>query len=293
LNKDVVIPLAIKLYFRNTNTYIQSSADHILKLYSDDSLSLDVPNIYMKNNAPIRARNGTNLADHVILNYDSSNVLQLGAEATSINMNKKTTFQNIVGGTSDIVIDRSTDLTKAWNMGIGAAGNLNMLPTTANQPINIYSAVGGKKTSISNDGSNAIISTDIGNISCDSKKLVSVADPTATQDAATKKYVDGTLQTLTLVNSWVVFDSPYDSIPAVWKIGNTVFIQGMIKSGSSSGSNQIATLPSGFRPSKRIMFPILCAAGLGRIDITSDGLIYPITTDSGWTSMCGILFTVI
>jgi len=125
LTGDLTLGTNKILYFRNINTYLQSVSDYILKLYSGDSIALDSPNIYIsKNNAPIRARNAANSADHEILKYDSSNILQLGAEAASINMNSKVVAGVANGSAANDAVNKGQLDAKAIGASSSTANNL-------------------------------------------------------------------------------------------------------------------------------------------------------------------------
>lgn len=61
--------------------------------------------------------------------------------------------------------------------------------------------------------------------------------------------------------------------PRYKKVGKTVFISGVLK-GLTANDTAIATLPSGFRPSKRVILPIASVGQMiSKITITTDGVI--------------------
>lgn len=61
--------------------------------------------------------------------------------------------------------------------------------------------------------------------------------------------------------------------PRYRKIGKTVFLTGVLK-GVTASDVTIATLPSGYRPSKRVIIPIACVGQMiGKISIDTDGSI--------------------
>ncbi|HMR38505.1 MAG TPA: hypothetical protein PKE10_02955 [Candidatus Saccharibacteria bacterium] len=104
----------------------------------------------------------------------------------------------------------------------------------------------------------------------------------------------GTITNLTLQNGWVDYGTGGYAPPSYTKSGNIVTLSGMIKSGTITNPTTIANLPTGFRPSTRII-------GLGvnsnaeksvRVDVNTNGDI--ILTDSGitngWISLDNITF---
>lgn len=61
--------------------------------------------------------------------------------------------------------------------------------------------------------------------------------------------------------------------PRYMKVGKTVFIAGVLK-GLTANDTAIATLPSGYRPSKRLILPVASVGQMiSKISITTDGVI--------------------
>lgn len=61
--------------------------------------------------------------------------------------------------------------------------------------------------------------------------------------------------------------------PCYRKIGNEVFISGVIK-GVTASDTVVATLPAGYRPNKRVILPIACVGQMiGKISIDTNGSI--------------------
>lgn len=93
---------------------------------------------------------------------------------------------------------------------------------------------------------------------------------------------------LSLVNSWVQYDTTY-GVPAYRKVGNIVYLKGLIKNGSSA---VIATLPAGYRPTERFLgvsnnYPNVSC----RIDVDTDGVIQLNSSYSNsWVSLWAISF---
>lgn len=94
-------------------------------------------------------------------------------------------------------------------------------------------------------------------------------------------------------NSWVNWGSP--NFPAgYWKDPfGFVHLQGVVKSGTV-GSAITDPLPPGLRPSMTAgPFAVISNGAVGRVDVTSDGLITPIAPSSNvYVSLHGIFFKV-
>lgn len=94
----------------------------------------------------------------------------------------------------------------------------------------------------------------------------------------------------TLQNSWVEYGSIFHG-PAYMKdhLG-FVHLRGLLKDGTSSSAIMF-TLPTGYRPTERIIFSTTSSTGQARMDITSDGEVQPGSGASvSYTSISGIYF---
>lgn len=59
--------------------------------------------------------------------------------------------------------------------------------------------------------------------------------------------------------------------PRYRRVGKEVFVSGVLK-GATATNQTVATLPSGYRPSKKVMFPIACVGQMiGKISIETSG----------------------
>lgn len=96
---------------------------------------------------------------------------------------------------------------------------------------------------------------------------------------------------ITLVNSWVNYGATYQ--PARYrKIGDIVYIEGMIKQGVI-GATPFATLPVGFRPVFDRQFGTVSANNFGMVQVSSNGTMLPITGNAANLSLDGILFSTL
>lgn len=103
------------------------------------------------------------------------------------------------------------------------------------------------------------------------------------------KLADTGWLTPALLNGWVVYDATYGNAAMYRKIGNIVFVRGLIKNGTV-GTNMFI-LPAGYRPGIRLLFAaetnsnVLC-----RIDVDSTGYILGTGESNAWVSLNNIMF---
>ena len=81
---------------------------------------------------------------------------------------------------------------------------------------------------------------------------------------------------LTLQNSWVDYDTTYWGPAHVVKIGNVIYVMGLIKNGTITGNTVVTTLPPGYRPAGSLIFPCYYNSSSAecRIDVNSSGHVY-------------------
>lgn len=97
--------------------------------------------------------------------------------------------------------------------------------------------------------------------------------------------------TMTLKNSWVVFNATSNATPQYTKASdNVVTLKGLIKSGSTTNGVVLFTLPAGYRPAATLTFASMCNDLPCRIDIQADGDVLGRGVDAGWTTLSGINF---
>jgi hypothetical protein len=98
---------------------------------------------------------------------------------------------------------------------------------------------------------------------------------------------------LALTNGWSRYHNPSYAAPTYAKSGNIVTLEGIVKKASIT-QGVIATLPSGFRPSKQLVFTVNNHGKQARVDITPDGRVHWIAggNDYGWVSLSGINFSI-
>jgi hypothetical protein len=95
----------------------------------------------------------------------------------------------------------------------------------------------------------------------------------------------------TMANSWVNFGSTYAGVGYKMDRGNIVRLRGLVKSGTLNGTAEIFTLPVGYRPAEDITFVTISGGGsLGRVDITSAGLVRPMQGNNAYFSLEGMTF---
>ena len=126
-------------------------------------------------------------------------------------------------------------------------------------------------------------------------KVSEIQDPTNSNTALTIA-TDGTVTlpqndsgwiTPTLNSPYTHFGSPYGDVQ-YRKIGNIVNIQGLVNANSASNQSTIFTLPSGYRPSLRLIFAQANAnTSITRLDIDTNGDVIAqlMTNNASWTSL--------
>ena len=93
--------------------------------------------------------------------------------------------------------------------------------------------------------------------------------------------------TPTLTSPFTHFDSPFGDVQ-YRKIGNIVNIQGLVNINNASDASTIFTLPSGYRPSLKLIFAQANAnTSITRIDIHSDGAVIAqtISNRTSWVTL--------
>jgi hypothetical protein len=97
----------------------------------------------------------------------------------------------------------------------------------------------------------------------------------------------------TFTNSWVNYsasDGTYNQA-GYYKVGNRVFLQGMIKSGTSGQA--AFTLDVGFRPPKKMFLVTMCSvATFAYIQIESSGVVTPFASGNAYVSLENLSFKV-
>ena len=104
--------------------------------------------------------------------------------------------------------------------------------------------------------------------------VVTTAAAVGTANAAargdhTHKLIDTGWLTPTLINGWAVYDALFGNAAMYRKIGNMVFLRGLVKNGTAG--SVIYTLPVGYRPTVRMLFIVDATGGYGRLDIDPNG----------------------
>ena len=102
------------------------------------------------------------------------------------------------------------------------------------------------------------------------------------------------LNLLTFSNSWTHFSTSAE----VWERGSywrdrngIVHLSGLIKNGTTTNGTVIATLPTGYRPAKQLVFLVCTISGTARIDVYPNGqVIGARDLNATWTSLAGISF---
>lgn len=103
-----------------------------------------------------------------------------------------------------------------------------------------------------------------------------------------------TWNALALLNLWVNYDTANYANPQYAKDSEgVVHLRGVIKDGTATAGTVLATLPVGYRPTKRHVFAIVASEAIEVVDILTNGNIV-LSTAAGATflSLCGLTFSV-
>jgi hypothetical protein len=111
--------------------------------------------------------------------------------------------------------------------------------------------------------------------------------------------IGATWTNATYNNGWTSYGQGY--APAgYWKSPDgVVHLRGLVMGGGvgGGGANRldsdlaIFTLPSGYRPDKGLVIPVISNGAIGRLDISTDGTVVATSGNNTWLSLDGISFT--
>lgn len=97
--------------------------------------------------------------------------------------------------------------------------------------------------------------------------------------------------TPTMLNSWVDYDSTYNTCQYYKDKEGIVHLKGLVKSGTIGQA--IFTLPAGYRPSKQYLIATQTSPNaIGRLDINTSGNVIPTTGSNSWFSLDNVSFRV-
>jgi len=102
----------------------------------------------------------------------------------------------------------------------------------------------------------------------------------------------GSWVNLTLLNSWFNYGSGWQ-VARYRRIGDWVFLEGLIGSLTNPSNNIIATLPIGFRPAVKTLYYVHTGEphANGRIDVDPTGSIIRQIGNYNYMSLSGIVFS--
>jgi hypothetical protein len=91
-------------------------------------------------------------------------------------------------------------------------------------------------------------------------------------------------------NSWVNYDT--DRIARYWKMGDTVFLAGIIRDGTIGAT--AFTLPAGFTPKTTAgsLFPVVAGGAFGFVAVYGAGDVIPTAGNNSYLCLDGIAFPV-
>ena len=88
-------------------------------------------------------------------------------------------------------------------------------------------------------------------------------------------------------NAWTNYGSPF-STAAYRKINGVVRLRGLIASGTMSAA--AFTLPAGYRPTQQWLFGTISNSSIGRVDVTTAGVVMPSLGSNAWYALDGLSF---
>jgi hypothetical protein len=92
----------------------------------------------------------------------------------------------------------------------------------------------------------------------------------------------------TYTNAWVDFGGGFTAV-SYYRDRGRVYLDGMMKNGTVATS--AFTLPVGFRPAAQELFIVIANNIIGRVDVSTAGLVTPSAgTSNVYVSLCGISF---
>lgn len=97
---------------------------------------------------------------------------------------------------------------------------------------------------------------------------------------------------VTFQNSWVNYGGTYQDVQYRAEPGGIIRLRGLMKSGTPGSS--AFTLPAGFRPVERHIFPVVGGTSVGaRLDVLADGTVVPHSSiDNTFVSLSGVAFSI-
>lgn len=92
------------------------------------------------------------------------------------------------------------------------------------------------------------------------------------------------------LNSWVDYGVTHNKAGYYKALDGRVHLQGVVKSGTIG--QPIFTLPTGYRPSKTLLFTVPSNGAFGVVEIQTDGDVVATTGNNTYVSLEGINFRV-
>jgi hypothetical protein len=107
--------------------------------------------------------------------------------------------------------------------------------------------------------------------------------------------VPGAWTALGLQNNWVSYDGGVTyAHPQYRKVGDIVYVRGLIKNGTITNGTPVANLPVGFRPPLQLHFPTVSNDAFTLLRILSNGdITVGVGANAGWLSINGLHFSTV
>lgn len=94
-------------------------------------------------------------------------------------------------------------------------------------------------------------------------------------------------QTPAMLNGWVRYDTTHDNVGYMKDSLGFVHLRGLIRSGTAG---TVFTLPVGYRPLFRRIYPCVSNQTIARLDVRADGVIELAAYNNAWVSLEGVTF---
>lgn len=95
--------------------------------------------------------------------------------------------------------------------------------------------------------------------------------------------------TPTMLNSWVDYDTTFNTCQYYKDKDGVVHLKGLIKNGTMRTT--AFTLPAGYRPSRKYLIATMTSPNVvGRLDIDTSGNVIPTTGSNAWFSLDNVSF---
>ncbi len=94
----------------------------------------------------------------------------------------------------------------------------------------------------------------------------------------------------TLLNSWANYSTTFSEAGYFKDKNGMVHLRGLVKDGTASAGTAIFTLPTGYRPTRRLIIVTVSSAGHSQLRVDTDGDVQFYAGANTWFSLDGVSF---